>query len=222
MPVTEPRASSSTPRAVAVSGVLFASLYIASLILIRTAAPADPADPGAWLTNPTMRGWIRLALNLVPFAGLAFLWFMAVLRDRIGLREDRLLATVFLGSGLMFVVMLFIAVAVAQGMLDAFGIDGRLPSDSDAYRVARGTAYALMQTFGLRMAAVFMFVTSTIGLRTSVFSRWISYLGFVCGLCLLLVVTHLPWLALVFPAWVLTVSIYLLVVRSEPIAAASR
>jgi len=66
-----------------------------------------------------MRRWIRFALNLVPFAGLAFLWFMAVLRDRIGLLEDRLLATVFLGSGLLFVAMLFIAVAVSRGMLDA-------------------------------------------------------------------------------------------------------
>jgi hypothetical protein len=43
---------------------------------------------------------------------------MAVLRDRIGLLEDRLLATVFLGSGLMFVALLFIAVAVSRGMLD--------------------------------------------------------------------------------------------------------
>jgi hypothetical protein len=222
MALIEPCVSSSTPRAVAVSGVLFASLYITSLILIRTAAPADPADPGVWLTNTAMRGWIRLALNLVPFAGLAFLWFMAVLRDRIGLQEDRLLATVFLGSGLMFVAMLFIAVSVARGMLDAFGIDGRLPSDSDAYRVARGTAYALMQTFGLRMAAVFMFVTSSIGLRTAVFSRWISYLGFGGGLCLVLIVAEFAWLALVIPVWVLTISVYLLAAAPKPIIAASR
>jgi len=219
---TEPHHPSATPRAVAISGLIFAALYIASLVLVRLAVPVDSADPGDWLADETMRRGIRLALNLVPFAGLAFLWFMAVLRDRIGLLEDRLLATVFLGSGLMFVVMLFVAVAVARGMIEAFGADGGLPSNSDAYRVARGTAYALMQTFGLRMAAVFMFVTSTIGLRTAVFSRWISYLGFGSGLVLLLVVSDFAWLALVFPVWVLTISVYLLVAHSSTTSTARR
>ncbi len=107
-------------------------------------------------------------------------------------------------------------------MLDAFGADGNIPSNSDAYRVARGTSYALMQTFGLRMAAVFMLVTSTIGLRTAVFSRSISYLGFGSGLVLLLVVSDLAWLALVFPAWVLTISVYLLVAGSPTPSTDSR
>ena len=86
-----------------------------SLVLIRLAVPADPTEPGFWLADPAFRNWVRIALNLVPFTGIAFLWFMAVLRNRIGLLEDRFFATVFLGSGLLFVAMLFAAVAVARG-----------------------------------------------------------------------------------------------------------
>jgi hypothetical protein len=207
---TESGKPPTPPRIVAVSGIVFSALYIASLVLVRLAVPADPTDPGVWLADPASRDWVRVALNLVPFTGLAFLWFMAVLRNRIGLLEDRFFATVFLGSGLLFVAMLFTTVAVARGLVDAFGADAGDPGRSEAYRVGRATAYALMNTFGLRMAAVFMFVTSAIGIRTAVLSRWVSFVGFAFGLVLLLVITDFAWIALLFPCWVLLVSTWIL------------
>jgi hypothetical protein len=200
----------SPPRVVAISGIIFSVLYFASLVLIRLAVPADPTEPGLWLQDSSFRNWVRIALNLVPFTGIAFLWFMAVLRNRIGLLEDRFFATVFLGSGLMFIAILFIAVAISRGLLDTFGTGARLPGQSDAYHVGRGTVFALMNTFGTRMEAVFMFVTSTIGLRTMVVTRWISFVGFGLGLVLLLVITDFPWIVLLFPSWVLLVSTYIL------------
>ena len=93
--LTETPRNSSPPRVVAVSGIIFSALYITSLLLVRLAVPADPKDPGIWLADPAYRNWVRIALNLVPFTGIAFLWFMAVLRNRIGLLEDRFFATVF-------------------------------------------------------------------------------------------------------------------------------
>ena len=156
----------SPPRVVAISGIVFAVLYMVSLVLIRLAVPADPMEPGIWLADPAFRNWVRIALNLVPFTGIAFLWYMAVLRNRVGLLEDRFFATVFLGSGLLFVAMLFAAVSITKGLLDTFA--SGLPNQSEVYRLGRGTAFALMNTYGTRMAAVFMFVTSTIGLRTGV------------------------------------------------------
>ncbi|HYB42914.1 MAG TPA: hypothetical protein VEL75_14150, partial [Candidatus Methylomirabilis sp.] len=100
-----------TPRAAAIAGVLFALLLTTALVLVRLAAPADPADAAAWL-EAGRRHLVILALNLVPFAGIAFLWFIGVVRDRIGQHEDRFFASVFLGSGLLFVSMLFVASAV--------------------------------------------------------------------------------------------------------------
>ena len=55
----------------------------------------------------------------MPFSGIAFLWFIAVVRHLIGDREDRFFATVFLGSGLLFVAMLFIAAGVGGALLAA-------------------------------------------------------------------------------------------------------
>jgi hypothetical protein len=68
-----------------------------------------------------------------------------------------------------------------------------------------------MNTFGMRMAAVFMFVTSMIGLRTAVLARWVSLVGFALGLILLLIITDFAWIALLFPFWVLLVSAYILI-----------
>jgi hypothetical protein len=111
------RRSLATPRAAAIAGVLFALLYGASLVLIRLSVPADfvANDGGAWLkTNARM---ISQALNLVPYAGIAFLWFIGVIRDRLGDLEDRFFATVFLGSGLMFLALTFVGAALAGGLL---------------------------------------------------------------------------------------------------------
>lgn len=208
---TGPANVSAPPRVVAVSGIVFSTLFIVSLVLLRLAVPADPGDPGNWLGDALFRNRVRLALNLVPFTGIAFLWFMGVLRNRIGLLEDRFFATVFLGSGLLFVAILFTVAAIAQGLLDTFGVDATLPSQNESYAVGRRMAYALMNTFGVKMAAVFMFVTSSIGLRTGFLARWVSFVGFAFGLVLLLVITDFAWIVLLFPLWVLLVSIWVLV-----------
>lgn len=206
--LTESSQASPAPPVVAISGLVFAVLYVVSLVLIRLAAPADPTEPGAWLADPILRNWVRVAMNLVPFTGIAFLWFIATLRNRIGLMEDRFFATVFLGSGFLFVAMLFVAASVTQGLMDTFG--GTFPDQSEAYWTGRRMVHALMHTLGHKMAAVFMFMTSTIGLRTGVLARWVSFVGYACGLVLLLIIGNFAGITLIFPLWVLLISTYLL------------
>jgi hypothetical protein len=111
------RDSLRTPRAAAIAGIVFAVLLGTALVLVRIAVPAHPRDAPAWLDDQWRKNAVVLALNLVPFAGLAFLWFVGVVRDRIGAAEDRFFATVFLGTGLLFVAMLFAAGAVAGGLI---------------------------------------------------------------------------------------------------------
>jgi hypothetical protein len=191
--------------------MVFSALFLTSLVILRVAVPADPTEPGIWLAEPGYRKWVGIALNLFPFSGIAFLWFMGVLRNRIGELEDRFFATVFLGSGLLFVAMLFTCGAVSQGLLGQFGAEGELPGRSATYAVGRRMAYALMATFGLKMAAVFMFVTSMIGFRTGVLSRWVTFIGFAFALVFLLSVTDFAWTALLFPCWVMLVSTWILI-----------
>src|ERR1700757_951045 len=110
-----------TPRAAAGAGIIFSVLLITALTLLRLSAPPSPAVAGTWLTDSGHRAAVAIGLNLVPFVGISFLWFIGVLRDRIGEREDRFFATVFLGSGLLFVAMLFVAAAVAGATIAAAG-----------------------------------------------------------------------------------------------------
>jgi hypothetical protein len=122
---TESPQTKALPRGIAVSGVIFSILFITSLVLIRLSVPADPMAPGTWLANSANRQWLGVALNLAPFSGIAFLWFMAVLRNRIGQLEDRFFATVFLGSGFLFVAMLFVGSALSQGLQSVGELDSQ-------------------------------------------------------------------------------------------------
>jgi hypothetical protein len=205
------------PRAVAVSGMIFSVLFVIGLALIRLAVPADPADTGEWLAGDR-RDSVRAALNLIPFTGIAFLWFMAVLRNRIGMLEDRFFATVFLGSGLLFVGLLFIAAAISAAILETLLFDGRVPAQSETYIFCRRASYLLINTYAIKMAAVFIFVTSSIGLRTDFLPRWLAYIGFASGLVMLLVIADFAWIALLLPLWVLLVSVYILIadLRQQP------
>ena len=104
-----------SPRAAAIAGILFAVLYGTGLVLIRISVPVDPMAESAWLQTSSMK--VSLALNLMPYAGIAFLWFIGVIRDRLSDLEDRLFATVFLGSGLLFLALTFTGAALAGGLL---------------------------------------------------------------------------------------------------------
>ena len=106
-----------TSRAAGVAGIVFSVLLTISLVLVRLAVPHDPDEAGGWITEGGKRDAVVVALNLLPFAGIAFLWFIGVVRDRIGEREDRFFATVFLGSGLLFIAMLFTTGAIAGGLV---------------------------------------------------------------------------------------------------------
>ena len=198
-----------TPRAAGIAGVLFALLLTAALVLVRLAAPADPGDAGALLAEPGRRRLVVLALNLVPFAGIAFLWFIGVVRDRMGEREDRFFATVFLGSGLLFVAMLFVASAVTAGFLaDA---TARAGAPQEASGLGRRVGAVVLHIYAMRMAAVFTISTATIGLRTGFIPRWLGFSGYAIALVLLLTIGVTPWVELLFPLWILLLSVDTLV-----------
>lgn len=203
-----------TPRAAAVAGILFSLLLGTALTLVALSSPDEPATVGAWLTESPRRTALGVALALVPFAGIAFLWFIGVVRDRIGEREDRFFASVFLGSGLLFVAMLFAAAAVAGALIADESLRSGAAPGSTILALGRRVVGLLLQDYAMRMAAVFTMSTATIALRTRVASRWVGLLGVVVALVLLVSVGLTPWVELLFPAWVLLLSVDIL--RSGP------
>jgi len=200
-----------TPRAAAIAGILFSLLLTASMLLIRTSIPADPLAGAADVINHSKR--IALALNMLPFAGISFLWFVGVLRDRVGKREDRFFATVFFGSALLFLGMIFAAGAVAAGIIRLLG-SGSLMGPG-VYALGRIGIYQVMHLYAIRMAGVFMISTSTISLRTGIVPRWMAFLGFALALALLLSNGTINGLLLVFPLWVLSISVHILIDNSQ-------
>ena len=196
-----------TPRAAAVAGIIFSVLMISALILLRISAPPHLGASGDWLTDSGKRAAVAVALNFVPFAGIAFLWFIGVVRDRVGDREDRFFASVFLGSGLLFVAMLFVAAAVSGGLI-AEVTSGR-PS-TGTLSLARNVTSSLLNVYSMRMAAVFTLSTVTIARRTQIVSRWLTVAGLAAALVLIIGIGISPWVELVFPAWILALSVDIL------------
>jgi hypothetical protein len=197
-----------TPRAAAVAGIIFAVLSITALTLLRLSAPPSPAVAGTWLTDSGHRAAVAIGLNLVPFAGISFLWFIGVLRDRIGEREDRFFATVFLGSGLLFVAMLFVAAATAGALVA--GATSSALSGSGTLTLGRNITTSLLNVYSMRMAAVFTLTTVTIARRTQIVSRWLTLAGLACALVLLVGIGITPWVELLFPLWILALSLDIL------------
>ena len=139
-----------------------------------------------------------------------FLWFVAVIRDQIGDREDRFFATVFFGSGILFVALLFVASAIAiVPSVSVRYLDQPAPS-SAVVDVLRALAYTTTFAFENRAAGVFLLATATIGLKTGVFPRWFSGISYLLGAVLLIAVTFWDWAILVLPAWVAVVSVFIL------------
>ncbi len=198
-----------TPRAAAIAGILFSVLLTTTLILLRISVPAISPEIHELSTIKT--GIVVLALNLVPFAGIAFLWFIGVVRDRLGASEDRFFATVFFGSGILFLAMFFAATAVAGAMILVLNTAPKLMVESGAYAFGRAISAQVMNVFALKMAGVFMVSTATLAMRTRVLPRWITLPGYVLAALLLLSSRFADWLPLVFPLWVLVLSTYILI-----------
>ena len=203
------RRSLTTPRAAAVAGILFAILYGTSLLLIRLAIPPGAAGGGSVWLGTNARA-IDLALNLVPYAGIAFLWFIGVIRDRLGDVEDRFFATVFLGSGLLFLALTFAGAALAGGLLSSYAAQPLTIMESGVFAYGREVMFHIINVYAIRMAGVFMISLGTIWIRTGLMHRGWAIMTYGSAFLLLVSIGYSLWVSLIFPSWVFAVSGYYL------------
>ena len=196
-------------RAAAIAGIVFAILLITALTMLRLALSEGSLQ--SLQSDASRRSLIRASLHLVPFAGIAFLWFIGVVREQIGVVvEDRLFSTVFLGSGLLFLAMLFQGAVTGTSLMEMLAGQN---VNADIWTFSRSTTQVLVSVYAMRMAAVFTLSVSTLGIRTSAMPRWVSFIGYAVALVLLLAAGEHKWSQLLFPAWVLLVSIVILFTR---------
>ena len=201
-----------SPRSAAVAGIIFSLLMIASMILISTITSVTLADISRdWLE--TRVDTASLALGLVPFAGIAFLWFTGVIRDHVGDREDRFFATVFLGSGIAFVVLLFIWAATIGAIFGSYALAASILVDNDIFIFGFAFMNQIISNYALRMAGVYMLSISTLWTRTSVMPRWLTIISYIVALGFLFFAGAFREARFIFPIWVFLVSVYILVVN---------
>jgi hypothetical protein len=200
-----------TPRAAAIAGILFAVLYGASWVLIRLSVPADALEVSEWFDSQAKN--LSLAMSLVPFAGILFLWFMGVVRDRMGRQEDQFFSTLFFGSGYLYLGMSFASAAIIGGTLVLYASDPGLLVSGGIYPLALVISNRLNTVYAMRMAGAFMSVLGTIWVRTGVMPRWLALVTYVLAAVLLISIGFTPWVVLVFPAWVFAISVAILVLN---------
>lgn len=202
------------PRAAGVAGILFALLLSASLLAVRGHpgwnAPAEVVNQ--WYLETGKPVMSLVTIYLMPLAGIAFLWFIAVFRDHVGVLEDRFLSTVFLGSGLLFVSMLFASATAFGAIPAAMRFQDAPAPNAEAIYLARAMGYAFMFVMAMRAAAVFVMVVSSITLRTKVLPNWLGYLGYPIALVLLLTTARTETVVLLFPFWAAFFSAVILIV----------
>lgn len=189
--------------------MVFAVLFALSLVLIRTSLPADPSSHLGLSDDAATR--LRVALTLVPISGIAFLWFMGVVRDRLGDVEDRFFSTVYVGSGLLFLAMVFVSMAFAGGIVVTADSQTGRSSGQEILSFGREVMLQVSNVYALKMAAVFMISLSTTWHRSRTAPSWLVLATYLVAVCLLVVNSLNVWIALVFPGWVFLVSLYILV-----------
>lgn len=199
-----------SPPAAAVAGVIFAVLMFVGMLLAVSLVSTPPTD----LDGDALETWSRRAsvvVIIVPFAGLALLWFTGVIRDNLGGLEDRFFSTVFFGSGIISVVMLFIWGATVGAI---FGIHTETVGraiDNDIYIFGFAFMNQIIGNYGLRMAGVYMLSIGTIWTRSGVMPRWMSIVTFIIALSFLTIASRVRVARFMFPAWVFVVSVYTLI-----------
>ncbi len=201
----------STPRTAAIAGILFSVLFAASIFFIRTSLPADNITDLSWIGSSTNR--LTWALSLMPLAGIAFLWFVGVVRDKLGEFEDQFFSTVFFGSSLLFLAMVFVSMAIAGGILLTAQMNEGEYLQPEIVVFGRSMMLQITNVYAIRMAGVFMISLATIWLRTGIMHKTLVVTTYILALVLLFVFNLHIWITMIFPAWVLLVSIFILVIR---------
>ncbi len=195
-------------------GALHGVLFLVSFWLLsnRPGPSASAAEVTAFYSSSGQRRVMIVGLYLMPFAGIAFIWFIVALRMWVAgtaRRVNILLSNVQLVAGILYIALLF-AGAASTSVLAASVEFSHGEIDPFAAHQFPQFGSTLILVFALRMAAMFVITTSTIGRTSHVLPPWFAWSGYVVGLFLLLSASFQPWLGLVFPIWLIVLSAILL------------
>jgi hypothetical protein len=151
-------------------------------------------------------------LQILVVSTVAFLWFVGVVRGRLGDREPRLFGTVYLGSSVLLAALLFVGAALLAAPSVLLAVGHRTP-DPAAVSVMRAGAAVVLSVFAPRVATLVMFSTAGLGRATGALPRWLVVLTYVIGVLAFVNVSIATPTVYAVPAWIALVSIVLLTRR---------
>jgi hypothetical protein len=204
-----------SPRSAAVAGIICSLLVVTVIVVLRAGAIVDPADIDRDWLEARSAGASGI-LVLIPFAGLSFLWFTGVMRDLLGELEDKFLSTVFLGSGIILVVLMFVWAATYGAMFSTYQLVADALTDLDVFYYVTAFNNELIGNYLLRMVAVYMLSSGMLWIRTKAVPRWLSIVTIIVAMPFLLLAQELIWARFLAPAWGLMVSIFILILNFRP------
>jgi hypothetical protein len=202
---------------IALAGLLFSALFLLAWYLLRGAPPFDASDDqltAYYADSAHSTESMVVGLYVIPLAGIAFIWFMAALRDRYvrtATSEHTILSTAHVVAGALVVVSLFTLAAVHLAVARLADAAGAFDVDGARSLLALGQASA--DIMALRSAAVFVGVSASRGMRSGLFPPAFGALSMVTAVLLLVGYEIAPWVSLVFPAWVAASAVLILVRR---------
>ena len=198
-----------TPRAAAVAGILFSLLMLSVLFITDGFAEVNTEN----LATEWVDKWSRLAslaITMISFAGIAFLWFTGVMRDRLGDQEDRFFATIFLSSGIILVILFFMWGAILSAIVNT-EILITTQVATHLYIFVFTLMDEILGNYALRAASIYMFAICTLWTKTGVMPRWLTILTYILAFGFLVTAQSIREAKYIFPAWVFVVSVYILV-----------
>jgi hypothetical protein len=215
-----PRRPGGSLEAAAVAGMAYSVLAVSGLVLLSRFPDLGMSDEELthWFDDSGRRAEVIIGLNLVSISAIAFLWFVAVIRRRLGDREDRFFVTVFFGSSIAYVGVWLVAAAVVAGPVVVLTMFDEASISVESESLAVGIGSALMLVVAPRLQAVFVITVSNVILRSGFLPRWLAYVGFVTGLVMMVMPLVAQPMGLAFPAWVFLISVVILVTGPGPAA----
>jgi len=206
-----PEPSAGNARVAVASGIAFTVLFTLGLVLVNQIPRLDSPDStyAAFYATGSGGVLVTVGLYLVPFAGIAFLWFMMAFRALLGRPAD-VTQGLQLASGVAFICMLFAGTAAAGAVALMLHFANVPAPPVSVDRVLSSVGYGLVFVYGVRVAGMFTITTTTLARRAGMMPGWLAVLSYLMAAFLLVTTTTRPATLLVYPAWVLLLSLALL------------
>ncbi|MFC7247800.1 hypothetical protein ACFQO7_35510 [Catellatospora aurea] len=196
-------------------GIVHAVLYVISFWILHQVpdgADTDQTVLGYYL-DPDHRRWVLIAgIYLMPLAAISFIWFITTLRMWIadhGHPEHALFSNLQLAAGIVYVTLTLVAAAAFTVGAAAVEL-AAAPVDPSTVRAFAQFGRLLEVMVAMRIAAMFVLATASIGRYTRALPTWFTVVSVLIGLTLLLTATLDARFALLFPVWLFALCVIIL------------